>query len=157
MAVEQWSERVLLHRTSDKRKNKRFVACMVSLLLLFCVDITVCLVNPGTKHKIDANGFLSPWDRSLAPPPYMHRDQVKVVQKRPVKTQPQLAAVPSQQEDNEYSSSRYTSNTKYSHRRWRSKNASYKTKRMLANVPIERTTALVQTQKHLDADIGTVR
>lgn len=152
MAVEQWSDHISLHLTSELRKSRRFLACVISLLLLFCIDLTICLVNPGGKHKIDANGFVSPWDKSKAPPPYLHRSQVKIIQRHPVKAQPKMASVSSEQVDKELRSS--SDSTRSDHRHWRSKRAK---RRIAANLPMERRTALVQTQKNLDADLDTVR
>ena len=153
MAVEQWSDHISLHIASEMKKNRRFLACVVSLLLLFCIDLTVCLVSPGGRHKIDANGFVSPWDKSKAPPPYLHRSQVRIIQRHPVKAQPKVASVSSEQNSGDMSNS-WSSTKPSSHRRWRSKKAR---NRMIAKVPIKRPTALVQTQENLDADTGTVR
>lgn len=157
MAVEQWSKHIIIHQTSEKCINKRFAVVVISVLILFCADVFVWITNPSEQHKIEANGFLSPWDTSQAPPPYLDGSQVKITPRPQVKTQPKVTAVSGEFEDDEVRNAKPDRTKKYQ-KRWRSsKKTSDKQKNMVANVPIERTTALVQTQDHVDADTGSVR
>ncbi len=75
----------LLRQIFDRRAPMRFwlaVGAVCGILLI--------LVGLATRpEKIDANNIISPWDRSIAPPAYLKREQIRVVRENARQISPQ--------------------------------------------------------------------
>ena len=63
-------------------RHKRSAWAMAVAFVCAAAIVLIGLAT-GSTRKIDANGLLSPWDRSAAPPPYLTRSAVRIVDARP--------------------------------------------------------------------------
>ncbi|MDH7601330.1 MAG: hypothetical protein QHI38_04200 [Armatimonadota bacterium] len=65
----------LLRLIFDRRDPMRFWLAVTAA----CAVVLILIGLATRPEKIDANNILSPWDRSIAPPAYVDRDQIKVI------------------------------------------------------------------------------
>ena len=146
----EWSQDL----SATKLRNKKVLACIIGLFVLLTARLFTCVLNTtAEKHKVGPNGFSSPWDRSNAPPPAMHKWRVKVT---PLPNKPAHVANAKPYVPEQASISDQPSHRRNSYRRNR-RYAAHRTPRTQSNQPPANTTALAPSGPIIDADSGTVR
>lgn len=75
----------LVRQIFDRRAPMRFWLAVAAVCGVFLILVGLA-TRPG---KIDANNIISPWDRSLAPPAYVNREEIRVVRENARQMSPQ--------------------------------------------------------------------
>jgi len=71
-------ERVILSGLSRSRLAQALAIAVVALLA--AIDVILLIRSPGGAGKIEPNRIVSPWEKSQAPPQFLDRSAVRVVE-----------------------------------------------------------------------------